>query len=177
MDSKETEMRRWNKTEMVWDCFMGLETDIPVNDWPHPVEKQYVHTVQKVTATAGPERDAKIEVAIRRVSICPTDQRETILNRLSTAMAGKASVKDGGEYSEIFTISFSLDNGDKFCDTAIELVREIFKALGLKDEKGLRLAGFKITQETFFHLDDGWVSFARWLRMQHLLPVFGPEDM
>lgn len=177
MDSKEIDMKRWNKTTIVWSFTLGLETNVPVTDWHDPKEK-HVHKIHGVKATAMFDRTGEIEIDIRRVAISPTTERKRITDILSVKLPGIFSYRaQGKENSEIFTICFKLDNGDEFCDTAIKLVSAIFEALGVEDSKGLRLAYFTVTQKTFFWFDNSWISFARWLRMSHLLPVFGPEDI
>lgn len=170
-------MKRWNKTTMAWNYMLGLDTNVAVTDWPNPKAK-YVHKIYGIKATAMHDRTGQIDVEIRRVAISPTTKRAEILKRLSIKVAGVfVYAAQGEEHSSTFTTYFKLEDGDKFCDTAIELVSAIFTALGVEDPSKLRLARFTVTQETFFLFDDSWISFARWLRMSHLLPVFGPEDV
>jgi len=75
-----------------------------------------------------------------------------------------------------FTLSFDLDNGEQFCDSAIEIARAVFDGLGVQDPTGLYLARFILQRDTFVNIDGSWVSFARWLRISHRLPIYGPED-
>ena len=90
-------------------------------------------------------------------------------------MPVKATVTIGIESSrEAVTVKFLPENGDQFCDTAIELASAIFKALGVKNNGGYVLADFKLTQETYVWLDDAWTSYAQWLRIKHHLPVHTP---
>jgi hypothetical protein len=187
-DSQEEFMKRWQKTVVKWNCISGHKTNVRVTDWPH--KEKIFHEIHKIEATALPERKGKIELQIdKNGSIGPTTERKTILDRLTQGLNSRLenifrldrgrfiAVKDEGEYSDIFTVKFQLDNGDHFCDVAIEIVREVFKIFDIKDERGIWLAWFEVTQETFFQLDDAWIAFARWLRMQHRLPIYGPEDM
>lgn len=76
-----------------------------------------------------------------------------------------------------FTISFIQAQGVHFCDAAIEVARAVFTALGIHDQGGHYLAGFSVKRETFVMIDDVWITFARWLRMNHCLPITGPEDL
>lgn len=180
-------MNHWHKTVMKWECHLGLETDIPVTDWRDPAKK-LVHTIHELTATSLPDREVKVEVGVRRVCISPTTERETILARLSEGMerfrktrtgleCQRICVHDGGQFSAVFTIEFRLENGEKFCDVAIEAVREIFKSLGVQDDDGYYLADFEHSRETFIRLDDAWIPFARWLRMTHRLPIWCTADI
>ena len=175
MDNRGAGMKRWNKTQMAWGCSVGLKTNVPVDDWHLPSEK-YFHTIEGIEATALPDRAAKIEITVKRVSIAPTTGRKTIVERLSSAMAGRACVEDGGEYSPIFTVSFGMDDGDKFCDTVIDMVSEILKALGAEDDKQYDLANFTLEQKTFIELDGSWISFMNWLRIKHRLPIISQEE-
>jgi len=75
-----------------------------------------------------------------------------------------------------FLISFVLGNSEQFCDTSIEIGRAVFTGLGVKDDTGISLAGFEIERETFVMIDKAWITFARWLRIKHRLPIYGPED-
>lgn len=75
-----------------------------------------------------------------------------------------------------FTLNFVLANSEQFCDTAIEIGRGIFEALGIHDEDGISLARFTLKRESFVMIDGSWITFARWLRMSHRLPIWGPED-
>lgn len=75
-----------------------------------------------------------------------------------------------------FTLNFVLANSEQFCDTAIEIGRGIFEALGIHDENGIYLAHFTLKRESFVMIDGSWITFAHWLRMSHRLPIWGPED-
>lgn len=75
-----------------------------------------------------------------------------------------------------FTLNFVLANSEQFCDTAIEIGRGIFEALGIHDERGLSLSRFTLRRESFVRIDDSWITFTHWLRMSHRLPIWGPED-
>lgn len=75
-----------------------------------------------------------------------------------------------------FTLSFVLANSEQFCDTAIEIGRGVFEALGIHDKAGIHLADFSLKRESFVRLDDSWITFARWLRISHRLHISGPED-
>ncbi len=75
-----------------------------------------------------------------------------------------------------FTLSFVLANSEQFCDTAIEIGRGVFEALGIHDESGIYLTGFSLKRETFVKLDGSWITFENGLRISHRLPIWGPED-
>ena len=75
-----------------------------------------------------------------------------------------------------FTLNFVLANSEQFCDTAIEIGRGVFEALGIHDENGINLAHFSLKRESFVMIDGSWITFAHWLRMSHRLPIWGPED-
>ncbi len=75
-----------------------------------------------------------------------------------------------------FTLSFVLDDGEQFCDTAIEIARAVFEGLGVHDFHGLFLARFSLRRDTFVNIDGSWITFAKWLRINHRLPIYGPED-
>ena len=192
-DGKEREVfmnrKRWQKTVIEWDCSLGLETNVRVTDWHKPREK-YVHKIHKIKATALPDRNGQVELQIFRVSICPTTERQLILSRLfeGSQKYRKAlsrlndgydyiAVKDEGEHSSAFIIDFRLENGDHFCDIVIGIVREVFKILGVKDDKGYRLADFAVKQETYIRFEEAWITFASWLRIQHQLPPHTSADV
>ncbi len=75
-----------------------------------------------------------------------------------------------------FKLFFVLAHREQFCDTAIEIARGVFEGLGIKDESGYSLARFSIKRESYVSIDGSWITFARWLRMSHRLPIIGPED-
>ncbi len=75
-----------------------------------------------------------------------------------------------------FKLLFVLANREQFCDTAIEIARAVFIGLGIHDESGFLLARFSVRRESFVMIDGSWITFARWLRISHRLPIYGPED-
>lgn len=75
-----------------------------------------------------------------------------------------------------FLLSFILAQGIQFCDGSIEIARAVIEGLGIHDERGYFLANFSLKRETFAELDGSWITFARWLRITHRLPIIGPED-
>jgi len=75
----------------------------------------------------------------------------------------------------VFTLNFVLANREQFCDTAIEIVRGVFEGLGIHDQNGHHLARFELTRESYVEIDGAWITFPRWLRMSHRLPIWGPE--
>lgn len=75
-----------------------------------------------------------------------------------------------------FTIRFVMENGEQFCHYVMDLGEAVFVALGVHDEHGFHLADFSITRDSFVKMDGAWITFPHWLRMEHRLPVQGPED-
>jgi hypothetical protein len=162
--------KRWNKTVIDWHCGLGRETKIPVTDWHNPEEK-HMHKVHGLRATAMPDRMGKIEIEIKRESISPTTKRAEIIDLISVKMEGTPIEKaQGKEHSSVFTIDFRLGDGDQFCETALKIVREIFRAIGIEQEEYC-LTNFSISQESYIQLDDNWITFANWLRIQFKLPI------
>ena len=49
-DSSEVKMKRYQKTEMDWNCYLGLKTNVPVTDW-HKPEEAHIHTIDMIKAT------------------------------------------------------------------------------------------------------------------------------
>lgn len=188
-DGKEAIMKRWQKTEMEWDCILGLETNMPVTDWHEP-KKKYVHTIHEITATALPDRKGEVKLRIQRVCIGPTTERQAIKDLLSNGLekcadsifrytddhSGHITVKNDDIYSGVYELDFSLTNGDQFCDTAIRIVKKAFELLGVEDDGGFRLSDFTVKQETYIQLEKAWITFANWLRIQHRLPIHLSDD-
>ncbi|MCC2631035.1 MAG: hypothetical protein K0S38_844 [Candidatus Paceibacter sp.] len=162
---------------MVWDFSCdGLKTDIPVTDWPHLSATQYFHSVHHIVATSQPKGKGEIEIDIRRVSICPTDQRDEILRRLSSerhwthfrGFDGQGTFTGpirNKEHSSYFALQFDLGKDQHFCDIALDTVRDIFRHLSMEDPTHYQLANFSMAQETLVYADGEWISFASWLRM------------
>jgi len=181
-------MHRWQKTRMTWECNLGLDTSVPVTDW-HDPQKKHFHGIHKIEAIALPDRKGQVELLIQRVSVSPTTERTAIYNLLSKGIRdcretifhyangnNYIGVKYGDEYSGIYMIEFSLANGDQFCDIALEIVRRVLRLLGVEDNKGYRLADFTITQETYCQIENAWITYARWLRIQKQLPIHCSAD-
>ena len=179
-------MERYQKTRLTWNwqCHgkgcNGLETDIPVSDWPNPNEP-HVHTITGIEATALPERRGEIELDIRRVSIGPTDARGIICDRLDATFRDRRDNRQYGiEWIEMrkgrgqfdpFVLVFHLQDGQHFCETAVRLTQMIMELFKIEDKSGYSLSKFDLTQETMIKFEENWITYANWLRIRFRLPV------
>ncbi|NTW27461.1 MAG: hypothetical protein HGA36_03985 [Candidatus Moranbacteria bacterium] len=176
-------MKRYQKTTMEWNCYLGLKTIVPVTDW-HEQSEKHIHTVSSIKATALPDRRGQVEVCIRRVCISPTTERKNILTLLSEGLWKQKKellrlnnnndhiiIKNENDHSGVYAIEFQMDNGENFCDMAINIVQEILNILGVDDNNGHTVANFTIKQETYVQFEDNWITFASWLRIRHRLPM------
>jgi hypothetical protein len=185
-------MRRWKKTTMLWDFELEqINTDIPITDWRDPTIPEQVsspdrfHQLGKIEAVALPEQEGEMLLIIRCFFLTPsTTEHETIATRLKEGIArSKEKITfPGHDFYWIrveatpgsYHVKFKLMNGAHFCESTLQLVREIFSILSIKDETGFQLSRFTLSQETFIQLegrDDSWVSYANWLRILNRLPV------
>ncbi len=81
-------------------------------------------------------------------------------------------VPEGNSWSDtIFIVRFGLENGEQFCDIAIEVARATLAALGVYDREGRTTTDFELKRETFAKFEGNWITFENWLRMKHCLPV------
>ncbi|MEK7188013.1 MAG: hypothetical protein AAB691_04175 [Patescibacteria group bacterium] len=125
--------------------------------------------IQRRGPAHPPNREAIVNFLLARFQY-ETDQRHF---KYSPSVVGPINES----WTEtIFTVSFILGNDEHFCDMAIEIARAVFIALGVHDENGYYLARFAVKRETFAMIDASWITFPRWLRMKHRLPIVGPED-
>ncbi len=163
---------------MEWEWHaMGLDTNIPVTDWKN--SEKHVHRIHGIRAISLPDRKARLEVDILRVSIGPTTQAGLITTRLKTLHKKLKypnevpflEVCRKGDFDITFMVKFQLENGEQFCNTVIALVRELFVRFGADDGHGYHLADFKLRQDDFVRFENAWISFVRWLRIENQLPV------
>lgn len=159
-------MRRWNRTVMEWNCFLGLETDIPVTDMPGV--NKCVHTVRSLRVTSLPKANqALVETVIDRGCISPTIQRHSVIHRLKQLGGDldKSTILYGAEpFDRSFRIVYILPSGERFCDWAIDWVGRFISIFAIDDKEKYRQAGFEITQQTFVFHKGKWVNFAWWIR-------------
>ncbi|MEX0672527.1 MAG: hypothetical protein WDZ82_01455 [Candidatus Paceibacterota bacterium] len=180
-------MKMWNRTTMEWRCdlaYAGLEINIPVDDMPG--RDDLVHSISACKAVSQPDQCGRLELQIKRCVITPTTKHEDIIERLKEICQAVRENEHGfngvglrekgiekGKYPIWFTMSRDLS----FCDAAIKLVRGIFDGLGVEDKHRMRLSSFRITQETLVPVDEGWITYARWLRMYHRLNAFSLDEV
>lgn len=176
-------MKRYQKTEMEWNCYLGLKTNVPITDW-HKPEEAHIHTIDMIKATALPDRKGQVDVRIKRLCVSPTTERKSIHDLLSKGLwkqkkellrlnndDDRIAVKNEDDFSGIYRVEFWMDNGENFCDMAINIVQEVLNILGVDDKNGYVVAGFTIKQETYVQFENSWITFASWLRIKHRLPI------
>lgn len=166
---------------MLWNCHLGLDTDIPVDDW-HEANKKYFHKIHSMKAISQMDQKGLLTIQIKRVSVSPTTQKVHIIERLKTIAKNLLESKQGYIYDNIYVypkndfceyidLGFFLHDQAGFCDGAIMLAIAIHKGLGIEGPLECRVGDFAITQETMVWLDEGWITFANWLRMKHGLRI------
>jgi hypothetical protein len=190
----------WDKVTLTWDCHLGLRTSIAENgDFDAEVSKDYsqhgrhdLHEMSafSVHAERGDQRRGVMNLHIKQSHNVDTAV-EAIVKRFESAFAkltdGPNAVRQYGIHIETpkdkswidgkFTLSFVLADREQFCDQAIVIARAVLEALGIEDSKGYRLADFSLKRESFVMIDGSWITFVRWLRMSHRLPIFDTKDM
>lgn len=200
-------MKTWNKVTLTWDCYgMGIVTSIcldgvsrprdPYNHHNHEAEDQY-HGLFRMEVTSLPhteagQRKGEMVLDIRRKcgpNIAPNS--EAIVRFLEAKLSPRSSRAQLPNECGVgiqppatkswtdtkFTLSFVLVNSEQFCDTAIEIGRGVLEALGIHDESGIYLAGFSLKRESFVMIDGSWITFVRWLRISHRLPILGVGEI
>ncbi len=169
----------WHKTVVVWNFISEIKTDIPVTDW-HDHKVKRVHAIRCITATSMPDETGRIELEIKSVSGNPNKGAVKKINKQlkqHLQKEGRADKVVDHVYSSdtctsIFIIEFSFENMDRFCDTTVEVVTQIFEALQAEDPNSSRLSDFKVTQQTFVQIDDVWVTMKRWVQISRQLPIW-----
>lgn len=176
-------MERYEKTELNWSwtSLSELQTDIPVTDWPHPEDKPRVHTIASIQTQALPDRGGQMIIDFRRVAISPnTDARVIICDRLESALTQHRiksaairyfNLKSGRGYLDKFVIEFALNDGHHFCESVIPAVEAILDAFQIEDPHKFRLSEFDLVRRTMIKFEDGWITYANWLRIRNRLPV------
>lgn len=198
-------MKTWDKVTIRWDLFTsGIGTSVCLDgrfdeslNNPHihsSAADAQIHGLFKMEAVSLPldegSRDRRGEMTLnisgkRGITFAPNI--EAIMSRLtpafeyhhSKACRNGACITPPATRSwtdSAFVLNFLLADGEQFCDVAIEMGRTVFEALGVHDDSGIYLARFSLDRESFVRIDDGWITFPRWLRMKHRLPIYGPED-
>lgn len=169
----------------------------PYNHYNHEVVDQY-HGLFFMEATSLPrerddgQRKGEMTLDIRRKSgpnVAPNSNAlvKFLGTKLSPRISKRALPNEYGvsvqppattSWTDTkFTLSFVLANSEQFCDTAIEIGRGVFEALGIHDESGICLAGFSLKRESFVKIDGSWITFVRWLRISHRLPILGVGEL
>lgn len=199
-------MKTWDKVTIDWDFFTsGVCTSVRMNgrldpnaydpqvfdskieEGIHGLFKMKVHSYEN----SARQRMGEMLLDIRRhrgPNVPPRSKELIGLLKAKFEASGpnglpvcKYGVSVEGPATESWTdtkflLRFVLADGEQFCDTAIDIGSAVFEALGVNDVSGVYLARFSIRRESFVMLDGAWITFAKWLRISHLLPVMGPED-
>jgi hypothetical protein len=197
--------RTWDKVTIAWDfsvCGIGSSVHIDghfdpelYNPYVFDTKKEeQTHGLFKMEATSMPytmtgQRSGEMKLDIKNRKNTPP-KADAIVGFLSTEMQKlvegqrptlqcrpriQPPQRECWTETE-FLLSFVLGNGEQFCDTSIKIGRAVFAGLGIHDDTGILLAGFRIKRETFVMIDEAWITFAHWLRINHRLPIYGPED-
>jgi hypothetical protein len=190
----------WDKVTMKWDCHLGLRTSIAENgEFDAEVSKDYSqhrrHDLHEMIAFSihtgrGDQRRGVMNLHIKQSHNVDT-AIEAIVKLLDSSFAkitgGPSPRRQYGVRIDPpkekswtdgkFTLTFVLADGEQFCDQVIEIARAVLEALGIEDSKGYRLADFSLKRESFVMIDGSWITFVRWLRMSHRLPIFDTKDI
>ena len=193
-------MNTWDKVTLIWGCSLGLRTSIAENgDFDTKVSRDFSdhrrHDLHKMSAFSvnagrGDQRRGEMTLHIKQSHNVDT-AIEVIVERLKSAFAkltdGPNAVRQYGVRIDPpkekswtdgkFTLTFVLVDREQFCDQAIEIARAVLEALGIEDSNGYKLANFSLKRESFVMIDGSWITFVRWLRMSHRLPIFDMNDM
>jgi hypothetical protein len=174
-------MKRWQKIDIWWSGRFNPCANIGSNS-------NDLHTIGFIRAVALPDRKGRIFFSVSRANYnnLSDDTCRAICARLSEALERYKeeffqNPKDHMVFNELesgfYKIEFILANGDRFCNTAIKIVRKILETLGVEDKKGSRLADFLVSQETFIKQGDKWITFAGWLRLHNHLPPSASDEI
>lgn len=172
-------MHRWNRTVLEWDfrACSEIETTLPVSCYKGKIEKGKFQRLYSIRAVSLPERLGKIEVALYpSVHLSNHAGEHHILKRLGNLgnEIPQVTVYRGtwgdGAWPPLI-IKFKMGEGESFCDTAITLVKKILERAGVQDRDNYWLGHFTHDQASFVRFENSWVSFVRWLRMEHRLPM------
>ena len=180
-------MKKWNKTTLRWtDGGVARPTDIfPQRERfvSYNYRRLIVHSTQlngrgkaELTLkypTSGHDAEALCE--FYEHDIPKVGERAQIL--VSQGLIDSYDLTYDGWYIRV-AIDFRWTDSTHFCDVAVKLARDIFKAFGITDRGrnpvfGEILSSFNVIQETF--VMDGqtktWQSFGHFLRRKHGLPT------
>ncbi len=206
MGDKEKIVRTWDKVTFRWNFRMGLPTGVLMNGrvdlklidprgFDYEAQKK-VHGIFGMEAVSLPHEDreprrgemtleingctcltfAPLKGAIVRLLRKEMKRRAEHLSRSFRNEPQVIGPEGNGWTHNKFTIRFVMENGEQFCHYVMDLGEAVFAALGIHDKQGFCLADFSITRDSFVKMDGAWITFPHWLRMEHRLPVQGPED-
>ncbi len=206
MGDKEKVMKTWDKVTFKWDLRMGLPTGVLMNGridlkvidpkvFDYEAKKK-VHGIFGMEAVSLPHEDreprrgemtleingctcstyAPVKEAIVRLLRKEMKRRVKNLSRSFRNEPQVIGPEGNGWTHNEFIIRFVMENGEQFCHYVMDLGEAVFAALGIHDERGFHLADFSITRDSFVKMDGAWITFPHWLRIEHRLPVQGPED-
>lgn len=193
-------MKIWQKETLTWNCSQGIGTSIAENgDFNTKVSNgfsgQRRHDLHEMSVFSKYVEDGNMKCGVMTLHIKQSYNVDTaievIVNRLKSAFVkltdGPNAIRQCGIHINPpkekswsdgkFTLIFVLAEREEFCDQAIEIGRAIHEALGIEDSTGYRLADFSLSYDKFVMLDGVWITFVRWLRMGHRLPIFDTKDM
>jgi len=171
----------WNKTTIVWhlDYHYDAKTNIEISDIEPlgpPVNRGVMfHTLGGLRITSNFSEDrirtATLGLKIARYTTGPTFERTEIISRLKNLDESISEVTDDDGFSDRFQLIYTLQNGESFCDSAINKVKKLFKAFGVEDKDNFHLADFIVIQETLVKTKkDGWIPYGDYLRNKYKLP-------
>jgi hypothetical protein len=197
--------KTWDRVTMTWDCFMGIHTSVTMNGEFDPSlhnprvfstrndEKLHglfaMESISQSYDEEGLRRgEISIDVRCKGPNLTPNSDAivkfvsaklDKLLEEVCPVCEYKIQITPPQTRSWTdtkFILPFILAKDTHFCDASIEIGRAVFEGLGVKDENGYYLARFEVKRDTFVRLDDVWITFPRWLRIAHRLPIIGPED-
>lgn len=178
-------MQRWNRTVIYWDLLGGtggLGTTLPVINNDGKPEKVRTQKLNGIRAVSLPDRRGRIEVGMYPSISTGNHGKRYISERfknllpLRTGIVVNPKLAWGERTWPDLVINFTLHDGESFCDAAIDLVEAIFQRAGVVDIGKYHLGNFTLTNSTFVRLENAWISFVRWLRIQHRLPLDYVDD-
>ena len=179
LGSRKSTMKKWNKTELVWlakECRRGPHpfiTNVPMSGSGRP-------GTFKVCELTRMSIDSGYRCAVAYIyfqnpndtSLINKRDREIILKKLRALKKYFAiSVLEDMEPADGFQIRIELRAKDQFCDIAVKFAEIILRILGIEDFDRWKLASFKLTQTTYFRVDEKLIPFEHFLKHQHKLPV------
>ena len=163
----------WDKTSIIWEfgSYGKGNTNVPVTDW-HDKSEEHFHRLQsmRIISLGDPnekgERQALIELEIFRVVVSPGTERNKIVSLLM-GFDPTARGVEAKDHSPCFSVKYALKQGENFSDSAIDRAAKMLKALGVSDDRGLKIANFIILRESLVKTRDGWIPYEDYLRKRH----------